>query len=143
MITHLWHTILGMPKQDEAWHRQDVADEMDELKEARGFFARWSELSDVAYTVTRAWWSGHESIKWPWSRRRRWWGSLYMFPKYTLRWLFFWILGKRFDRRLGMTEVRNPAKVHKLHEIAERNGIDPVNFERAAKRLLRFWPLLK
>lgn len=65
MHFHLWHSMLDMPKHDDAWHRQDVADEMKELAEAKGFFWRWSERSDVVYTVTRARWSGHRGFAWP------------------------------------------------------------------------------
>jgi hypothetical protein len=43
-----------MPKYDEEWHRQDMADELTEYEEASGFIDTWSELSDVAYTYTRA-----------------------------------------------------------------------------------------
>ncbi len=29
-----WHQLLDMPKYDEAWHLQDLSDEMEEYKEA-------------------------------------------------------------------------------------------------------------
>lgn len=128
-----------MPKNDRAWHEKDVADEVAELKEAKGIISRWSEYSDVAYTATRARWSGH-AIDLPISRAGYLIGLLYMFPKYTLRWLFFRRIGKTFGKEFRM--VRNPAKVEKLRALAEMNGIDPEVFIAEAKRLLRFWPLL-
>ncbi|MDP2631260.1 MAG: hypothetical protein Q8P30_00650 [Candidatus Uhrbacteria bacterium] len=132
-----------MPKHDEAWHLEDIKDEMSELKEARGFFNRWSELSDVVYTVSRAHWSGHKSIKWKMGAGKYLWGMLYMFPKYTLRWIFFLLAGKLTKKNTKLREVRNPAKVHKLQDIAVRNKLDVERFERTCKRLLKFWPLLK
>lgn len=141
-LIHIWHDLLKMPKHDEAWHRQDIADELLELKEARNFLERWSELSDIAYTYTRAHWSGYK-IKRPLGLGAFVWGLIYMFPKYTLRWLFYRIVGRRVDPVVKLTEVRNPKKVEKLHEIALRYHLDPIRFETEAKRLLRYWPLLK
>src|SRR3989344_5053399 len=60
-----WHSLLNMPKHDLAWHTEDIADEFEEFKEARGFIDKWSELSDVAYTYTRAQWSGHKNVEFP------------------------------------------------------------------------------
>lgn len=33
-----------MPKYDEAWHTQDMADELAEYEEAHGLIDTWSEL---------------------------------------------------------------------------------------------------
>lgn len=74
-----------MPKYDFTWHSQDVAEEFGEYKEATGLLHRWSELSDVVYTYTRAQWSGYKEIEFPLSRTGFYIGLLYMFPKYTLR----------------------------------------------------------
>lgn len=138
-----WHGCLDMPKQDEAWHRQDMQDELKELAEARGFVDRWSEYSDVVYTYTRALWSGHSSIQNPLGFCAFVWGLLYMFPKYTFRWWFYRRAGQKVDPRVRMTEVRNPKKVEKLHTIAGKYGIDPFVFERVCRVQLRYWPLLK
>lgn len=65
IIIHRWHTHLDMPKHDLAWHEQDVADELQELQEARGLIDRWSEYSDICYTYTRARWSGRQDMRSP------------------------------------------------------------------------------
>lgn len=132
-----------MRKFDEAWHRADVRDELQELMEAQGFFHRWSELSDVVYTVTRARWVGHKNIHFPLTRRAYVLGWLYMIPKYTLRRLFFWTAGKRMKKRPHIRSVRNPKKKHKLAEIADENDVDPEELARICKKQLRWWPLLK
>jgi hypothetical protein len=41
-IIHRWYSIIGMPKRDLEWHKADIADEMQELKEARGLVHKWS-----------------------------------------------------------------------------------------------------
>lgn len=132
-----------MPKNDLAWHRKDIDDEMKELEESRGFFHRWSELSDVCYTYSRARWSEYRDFSWPLSPHEYYWGLLYMYPKYSLRYLFYLVAGKIANRSVRLHEVRNPRKVEKLHGIAEKNGLDPERFEAVAKKMLRFWPLLK
>ncbi len=138
-LLNRWHSWLGMQKHDQAWHERDVADELAELREAKGVVAIWSELSDIVYTVTRARWSGH-NLAFPLSKTEFFIGTCYMLPKYTLRWLFFRKLGKSFGKDFHM--VRNPSKPAKLRALAEMEGIDPTAFESRAKRLLRFWPLL-
>jgi hypothetical protein len=137
-----WHEQLHMPKHDEAWHRQDLADELKELSEARGLIEHWSELSDIAYTYTRATWSGHQLAR-PIKFLPYYLGIVYMIPKYTSRWLFYRTLGKRLDPHAQLTEVRNPRKLHKLHGIANQYNLDPQKFEKEANDLLRYWPLLK
>ncbi len=135
--------MLGMPKYDEAWHQQDLHDELSEYREAEGWLDRWSELSDVAYTHSRAHWSGHSNIAFPFSRFQFVVGVVYMIPKYTLRWGFFRVLGHRFDSRLQISEVRNPRKLEKLDAIAKKYRLQSDAFQVEAKRLLRYWPLLK
>lgn len=125
------------------WHEQDIADELTEYREARGSIYRWSELSDIVYTYTRAKWSGHRDIVFPFSSSLFVWGALYMFPKYTLRWVFFRIAGARVGTRKPIREVRNPKKDHKLDEIAAHNGCEPDRFRLICKKQLAYWPLLK
>jgi hypothetical protein len=132
-----------MPKHDLAWHTQDMADEIGELEEAKGLIHRWSEVSDVVYAYTRARWSGHKDIKFSLGKRSFYLGLLYMFPKYTLRWKFFRVLGKRFDRSLKISEVRNPQKVEKLENIAHKYNLDPVKFKDEARKLMKRWIFLK
>jgi len=132
-----------MPKYDLVWHMQDMNDELEEFKEANGLICKWSELSDVVYTYTRAQWSGHKDIKFPFKKTSFYIGLIYMFPKYTLRWKFFSILGKKFDNNLKITEVRNPEKIKKLEEIAKKYNLDPVKFKIEAEKLMKRWIFLK
>lgn len=141
-LIHAWHDALGMRPHDEAWHQGDIADELRELQEARGLLHRWSELSDVAYTYTRAHWDGFRAIKRPIKFSLFFFGLLYMFPKYTLRWWFYRVAGRRTDPHARIHEVRNPRKEEKLRHIAEKNQIDPERFIHECKNLLRWWPLL-
>jgi len=69
-------------------------------------------------------------------------GVLYMFPKYTGRWLFFRSAGKKAGSTKPVHEVRNPKKTHKLHQIAERNNIDKDKFQVICEKQLRYWILL-
>lgn len=142
-LINKWHSILDMPKNDLAWHEADVLDELEELKEAEGLIHKWSELSDVVYTYTRAHWSGHTEIKSPLSKINFYVGLLYMFPKYSLRWKFYRVLGKKFDKNIKITEVRNPKKIEKLKIIALKYNLDPDKFTEEAKKLMKKWMFLK
>ncbi len=142
-LINKWHDMLHMPKYDEAWHKQDMADEIAEYEEARGFIDTWSELSDVAYTYTRSKWSGHHTIEFPLSKIKLVIGLLYMFPKYTLRFRFFRDLGHQFDKNLHISEVRNPKKIEKLKVIAQKYNHDPEVFQQKAQKLMRFRIFLK
>ncbi len=132
-----WHNKLNMPKYDEVWHKQDMADELAEYHKATGLIDTWSELSDVAYTYTRAKWSGHTTIDFPLSKIQLFVGIIYMFPKYTLRWRFFRELGHQFDKNLNISEVRNPKKLKKLKNIAEKYNLDPNEFTQKATLLMK------
>lgn len=140
-MIYRWHTLLGMPKHDKEWHEQDLADELGEYKEETNLIMKWSELSDVVYTCTRGKWSGHD-IVFPFSRWQFILGTVYMFPKYTGRWLFFRTAGKKVDDTKTIREVRNPRKTHKLHTIAEKYGIDPILFQEICEKQLHYWLLL-
>ena len=142
-LLNKWHDMLDMPKYDKAWHQQDMADELAEYYEATGLIHTWSELADIAYTFTRARWSGHRTIDFPISKTLLLLGILYMLPKYTLRWRFFRRLGHYFDKNLHINEVRNPYKVHKLAVIAEKYNLDSVLFQIQAEKMLRHTFLLK
>ncbi len=135
-LIHRWHTKLDMPKYDEAWHRHDLADELAEYHEAEGIIDTWSELSDVAYTYTRAKWSGHTTINFPLARWKMYLGIIYMIPKYSLRWRFFRKLGYQFNKNLHISEVRNPKKIEKLRVIAEKYNLDPETFTKNATELM-------
>lgn len=139
MIINLWHNRLSMPKKDESWHRDDVAEELREFNDARGFLNYWSELSDVVYTYTRAHWSSHKIIKWPLKRWQFWWGLLYMFPKYTLRWTFYRRIGARLGKPKKLTEVRNYKKEAKLRHIAKKYMLNEETFIKEVKKLSKRW----
>ncbi len=142
-LINKWHTLLGMPQYDAAWHKQDMADELAEYLEASGFIETWSELSDVVYTYTRATWSGHTSIEFPLSKMLIPFGIIYMIPKYSLRWKFFRDLGHCFDTNLSISEVRNPKKIEKLRVIAEKYNLDPDLFTKKALELMERRVFLK
>lgn len=142
-IINKWHSYLDMPKYDLAWHERDINDELSELNEASGFVDVWSELSDIAYTYTRANWAGHKDIKLPISKANFYFGLLYMFPKYTLRWKFYVALGKKMDKNLKLREVRNPKKIEKLKRIAEKYNLDEKKLTSEAMYLMSRWFFLK
>jgi hypothetical protein len=141
MIIKAWFDWLDMPKYDEKWHQDDMADELAEYHEAPNLLYKISEASDVTYTYERAKWSGHSTVDFPLSKRAYYAGLVYGAGKYTSRFLFFKVAGKRsgaFDLR----SVRNPKKVKKLHDIATKANLDPVKFQKICEKQLRYWPLL-
>lgn len=142
-LIHKWHSYLSMPKYNLDWHKNDVKEELEELKEAEGLIHKWSEVSDVVYTFTRAKWSGHKELDFPLNKVHFYIGLVYMFPKYTLRWKFFNKLGKKFDKNLNITEVRNPKKIHKLEDIAKRHNLDSEIFVNRAQKMMKWWVFLK
>ena len=141
-IINYWHSILDMPKRDFEWHKADVLEELQEFNEARGLINKWSELSDVVYTYTRACWSGHKTMEYPLSKISFFMGLLYMFPKYTLRWRFYRVLGKKIDKNVKIAEVRNPKKIEKLEKIARKYNLNPQQFTDEAKKLIKRWIFL-
>lgn len=142
-LINKWHSVLGMPKESFDWHKADVAEELEEFKQAEGLMHKWSELSDVVYTYTRAYWSGHTDIKYPLGKKSFYPGLLYMFPKYSLRWKFYRVLGHKIDKNLKINEVRNPKKIGKLKVIALKYNLDPEQFVDEAKKLMKRWLFLK
>lgn len=117
-------------------------DELEELRGASGFLNVWSELSDVSYTYTRATWSGHKLDR-PTSRYLLFVGYFYMFPKYTLRWLLFYSVGKKLNKNIKVTEVRNPKRIEKIENIAQKYQFDSMVFKAEIEKRLKYWPLLK
>ena len=130
-----------MRKHTKAWYEKDMEEELQEYYEESALFKRWSELSDLSYAYSRARWNGH-NINFPFGKVPYFIGLIYMFPKYSGRWLFFRRAGHKTGAAIPIREVRNPKKIHKLHHIAEKNSIDPVIFENVCKQQLRYWPLL-
>jgi hypothetical protein len=132
-----------MPKFDEEWHKNDLADELAEYYEEDKILKRWSELSDVVYTCTRARWSGYD-LTFPLRKRQFWIAVPYMLIKYTDRYLFYRRAGKKAGANKIIRCVRNPKKLHKLDGIlAEQNiTVDKARLLSACKKQLRYWPLL-
>lgn len=140
-MINLWHNLLGMKKYDKKWHVNDLHDELKEYQDETNLLKKWSELSDVVYTTTRGRWSGHNMV-FPFKKWQYYLGIIYMIPKYTLRWLFFYRAGNKIKSPKPIHEVRNPRKTHKLHLIAERNDIDKNDFQKICEKQLKYWPLL-
>lgn len=140
MLTRTWHSMLNMKKYDRQWHENDIKDEYEELCGASSYLEKWSEYSDVCYTYSRAKWTGF-TLELPIPKHMYWLGLTYMFPKYSLRFLFYRRVGRKFGKKIH--EVRNPRKQTKLHIIAERNGIPVPEFVESCEKQLRYWPLLK
>jgi hypothetical protein len=140
MLIHTWHSLLNMEKYSKQWHQSDIDDEYNELLEADRLFHLWSEYADVSYTYSRAKWSGHD-VNLPIAKKMYLVGLVYMVPKYSLRYLFYRRVGKKFGKTLH--EVQNPSKRAKLEKIAARNDIPADHFVDTCNKLLRFWPLLK
>lgn len=138
MILYRWHSWINPSKKDLAWHKQDVADELTELQEAVGLIDRWSEKSDVVYTVTKARWSGHD-LDYPINKADQLLGYIYMYPKYTMRFIFFRRAGKKIDPSSNVRQVRNPKKAHKLRHIAERHDLPPDEFVAICQKQYRYW----
>lgn len=141
MILNKWHDRLDMAKHDKAWHEQDMRDELEEYASAHGRVMKWSELSDVVYTYTRARWGGYD-LDFPFSKLRFALGVIYMVPKYSMRFRFYKKAGQRTNSGREIHEVRNPKKVEKLHKIAEMYDIDAKDFQRVCDKQLKYWVLL-
>ena len=136
-----WHAYLAMSRHDQAWHENDMADELAEYHEETHWFKKWSELSDVVYTTTRSRWDDCP-LAFPLQPYQYYLGIVYMIPKYTLRWYFYRTAGRKAGAARELHEVRNPHKTHKLHHIAAKYDVDPRLFQTICERQLRYWPLL-
>lgn len=135
-LTNKWHNILNMTKYDEEWHKNDINDEYKEYLEENRIIKKWSELSDIVYTHSRANWSGYK-IDYPLKRITIPLGLIYMFPKYTLRYSFYRKAGHKLNKNIHLREVRNPKKIDKLKKIAQRNNLDEKEFVKTCQRLLK------
>lgn len=140
MILDWWHNYLGMEKFDEAWHRHDMLRELKEFQEATVWFHKWSELSDVVYTFTRATRYSKVSLVFPLGTWQYVIGIMYMIPKYMSRWWLFRAVGKEFG--VDMRCVRNPQKREKLRTIANEYNIPPEAFIAAVEKQLRWWIII-
>lgn len=138
-----WHSWLDMPKFDKTWHENDMTDELSEYHEETSLIKKWSEASDVVYTYTRSLWSGHP-LKFPLGKPAFILGLIYMFPKYSGRFLFFRRAGRKAGAAPDIRCVRNPKKLHKLDGIitGQQINVDIKQLKDICQKMLKRWPLL-
>ena len=130
-----------MRKHTKYWYKKDLADELAEYYQETTIIHKWSELSDVVYVFTRAKWNGYD-IDFPFNRWQFLLGLIYMLPKYSDRFIFFKMAGRRAEAKKDLHEVRNPRRIRKLDHIAKKYEIDPSKFKAICEKQLKYWPLL-
>jgi len=138
-----WHGWLEMPKFSKEWHISDLDDELTEYKAESKLIKKWSELSDVVYTCTRARWSGY-NLEFPLKSWQYYLGTPYMLLKYSGRFLFYRRAGQKAGANKVIRCVRNPKKLNKLEEIIieQKIDVDKQLLIEVCKKQLRHWPLL-
>ena len=145
-ILNRWHRLLGLARQSPTtWYRDRLREELRERHAATTLCTRLSETSDVFFSISRARYDGHPICSLPpFVATRHGAVYAYMVAKYTSRWTFYrtaaWLCGS--PRYHLVREVVNPAKNHKIDEVASRYGLEPSKFRRVAGKLRRIWPLL-
>ncbi|CBX98539.1 hypothetical protein IAQ61_007830 [Plenodomus lingam] len=146
MALHRWFAMLKLSQQwAPSWYRTRMREELRERRAAHTRWQKLSETSDVLFAILRAQNDGHPIIRPP--PFYLWRNSLvygYMVAKYTSRWSFY-RMAARFCRGVdhrSVCEVVNPAKDHKLEEVALRHHMDPATFKACCRKLRRIWPLL-
>ncbi|KAI9677175.1 MAG: hypothetical protein M1829_002749 [Trizodia sp. TS-e1964] len=139
--------MLGLARQSPpSWYRARLREELQERRTATTPWQKLSETSDVLFSISRAQFDGFPLRRLPpFDPARHFPVYAYMLAKYTLRWQFYRTAAAFCNNAPHydlVREVVNPAKDHKLEEVAARHHIDPVEFKRVGKRLRRVWPLL-
>ena len=128
-----------------SWYRNRIREELRERRAAHTAWQKLSETSDVFFSILRAQHDGYPIKQLPpiclWRCSPVY---SYMVVKYTLRWSFYRTAARlcRSPNHRLVCEVVNPAKEHKLEEVALRHRIDPVTFKKTCRRLQQVWPLL-
>ena len=142
-ILYKWHDWLALPKFTKSWYEDDLAGELSEYEAETKAIKRWSELSDITYTCSRARWSGYY-LPFPLKRYQYWLGLIYMLPKYTNRFLFFRMAGRKAGANKDIRCVRNPNKLEKIDEtIRDQNvEVDLEKLKNICQKQRRFWLLL-
>lgn len=138
-----WHDWLDLPRFDKSWYEKDLADELAEYHDENNYFKKWSELSDVAYTVSRSQWS-ESTVDNPFSSTKHYLGVIYMVPKYTGRYFFYRTAGRKAGANKDIKWIRNPKKLHKLKEIVDEQDV-VVDIEKliaTCEQQKKYWPLL-
>ena len=105
-----WHDWLDMKQNNKQWYIDDLADEVTEYLEETNIIKKWFELSDVVYSYTSGKWAGYE-LSFPFKKWQYYLGLIYMFPKYTDRWLFFRYAGRKADSQNDLHELSNPLNI--------------------------------
>ena len=141
-----WHGMLGLSRQSPpSWYRDRLREELRERRIASTPLRRLSETSDVLFSISRASFDGFPVRRLPFiTGSRHVLVYAYMLAKYTSRWKFYRVAARlcRAPQYNLVREVVNPAKDHKLDEVASRHQIDRAQFKRVCRQLRRVWPLL-
>lgn len=146
VVLHRWIAMLRLAQQSpSSWYRSRLREELQERRIANPGWQRLSESSDVLFSILRAQHDGHSVGNPP--PFRTWHNSLayaYMVAKYTSRWMFYRMAARFCSSADHHTvfEVVNPARDHKLEEVALRHQINTLRFCKVCRRLRRVWPLL-
>ncbi|ATY65610.1 uracil phosphoribosyltransferase [Cordyceps militaris] len=121
-----WHRLLRLERQAPSWYRERLREELLERREALTPLQRLSETADVFYILSRAVHDGYplQSVP-PFKPIRHILVYAYMVSKYTSRWLFYRVAAKacRSANAGQVREVINPAKKHKVGEVASRHAL--------------------
>ncbi len=145
LLLRRWHGFLRLPRQRPSWYRERLREELLERHEALTPLHKLSETADVFYILSRAIHDGYPlQSEPPCPQKPQILIYAYMITKYTSRWLFYRVAARacRSANASQVREVINPAKKHKVGEVASRHGLDRCEFERVCSQLRRFWPLL-
>ncbi|KAL8822806.1 MAG: hypothetical protein Q9191_006464 [Dirinaria sp. TL-2023a] len=135
MLVKRWYGALGLPRHSATWYTDRLAEEIEELGEAKTAVEKLSESSDVYFARTRAFYDGYPILgNYPPS-----FGTAkdilvyaYMIGKTTSRWAFYRTAATlaRAPRADLVREVVNPSKDSKLEVVAARHGIEPATFKK-------------
>ncbi|KAH8900232.1 hypothetical protein GQ53DRAFT_741182 [Thozetella sp. PMI_491] len=139
-----WHRMLSLKIQPPGWYPERLREETQEVARARGRVHRLSERSDILFCIVRAHFDGFPLRKIPpIVLGQNGLVYAYMVAKFTSRWGFY-----RFAAHISaapdaraVSEVINPAKQHKIREVASRHNIDMDKFASICRYLRHFWPL--
>ncbi|KAL8335303.1 hypothetical protein RB598_009481 [Gaeumannomyces tritici] len=154
VILRRWHAHLGLPrKESRSWHQDRLREELIELNGAESLIGTLSEASDVIFSVSRAEYEGFTDDRATvfvfLERLSTFWAVAvvaYMLYKFTMRWSFYrvtaYACGLRGARLDAVRDVINPAKSHKLDEVAARHGVQAEEFRRVGGIVRRLWPLV-
>lgn len=139
-----WVGLLGLKRQvPRSWHVDRLREEKQELQEAVTLLEKLSEASDVLFSISRAQYDGFYIQPLPsLSDPKYTLAYLYMLSKFSSRCLFYITVSILFRAPHTVREVVNPTKIDKLHQVAIRHQLDPVQFTQMCQKLLRLWPLL-